>query len=104
MWVEDEAGNLLGCISDVLFDPQDGSVRAYEYVPGEDPEAVVDTLLLGPCRGMRFDDERALVVPTGARPSRLPKLEIVLLDDIGFEEPFGDEDVEVLRGQPMAEP
>jgi uncharacterized protein YrrD len=104
MWIEDEASHLLGCISDILFDPRDGSVQAYEYVPGADPEALVDARLLVPGRGMRFDDGRALVVPAGTRAQRPPKLDIVMLSDMGLDEPLGDEDVEVLRGQPMAEP
>ncbi|MEB3330469.1 MAG: hypothetical protein VKQ33_14685 [Candidatus Sericytochromatia bacterium] len=104
MWIEDEASHLLGCISDVLFDPRDGSVQAYEYIPGEDPEAVLDTRLIVPGRGMRFDDGRALIVPAGTRAQRPPRLDVVMLTDLGLEEPLGDEDVEVLRGQPMAEP
>lgn len=103
-WIEDDAGHVIGRISDVLFDPQDGSVRAYEYVPGDDPEALCDPALLAPARGMRFDATGSLVVPVGTRPLRPSRLEIVMLDTMGLDLPLGDEDVEVVRNQPLAEP
>ncbi len=107
MRVLDGKDQPIGVVADVLFDPQDGSVRFYEVMPHADLSEPTDAMLLAPHRAIEFRDAEAIVVPDAARsalrakPS--PRIDIAIMRQVGIEEPQGDEDIEVLRGRPGAE-
>ena len=108
MIVVDEQDEPLGVVADLLFDPQDGSVRFYEVMPHANLSEPTDAVLLAPHQALEFRDGDALVVPAAARASMRvkpgPRVDITMMGQMGFDEPQGDEDVEVLRGRPAAEP
>lgn len=107
MPVLDAQGQPLGVVADVLFDPQDGSVRYYEVMPHADLSEPADAQLLTPHQAIEFRDAQAIVVPDVARGALrakpTPRVDVTLMRQMGIEEPQGDEDVEVLRGRPGAE-
>jgi uncharacterized protein YrrD len=101
----DERDQVLGLVVDVLFDPQDGGVQAYEIGP-EGGEAV-DTELLVPHRGLEFRDGDALVCPAGCAGHLHDKptlrLDLAILRELDLEEADGEEEVEVVRVHGAAE-
>lgn len=107
MRVVDGRDQVIGVVADVLFDPQDGSVRFYEVMPHADLSEPADAMLLAPHQAIEFRDGDAIVVPDGAkgalRAKPAPRVDVALMRQVGIEEPQGDEDVEVLRGRPGGE-
>lgn len=107
MRVVDGKDALLGVVADVLFDPQDGSVRFYEVMPHADASEPADAMLLAPHQAIEFRDGEAIVVPDAAKGALqakpAPRVDVAMMRQLGIEEPQGDEDVEVLRGRPAGE-
>jgi uncharacterized protein YrrD len=108
MRVLDGKDGVIGVVADLHFDPTDGSIGFYEIMPHADPNETADAMLLTPHQALEFRDGDALVVPDAARASLqvkpAPRVDIAMMRQVGIEEPQGDEDIEVLRGRPAAEP
>jgi len=101
----DERDQVLGVVVDVLFDPQDGGVQAYEI--GAEDGGAVDTKLLMPHRELEFRDGDALVCPASCvghlHDKPTPQLDLAILRELDLEEADGEEDIEVVRVHGAAE-
>jgi sporulation protein YlmC with PRC-barrel domain len=95
--VVDEAGNAIGRLADMHFDPQDGSVEFYEIVVEEE----ADPLLLPPAKGLDVVDGKVLVpgacIEAARRHANPPSMGIAFLEAEGMEDTVGEEDIEVAR-------
>lgn len=101
----DDQDQLLGLVTDVHFDPTDGGVHAYEIGPADG--ANEDAKLLTPHHGLEFRDGDALVCPQGClghfNDKATPRVDILMMRELGLEELQGEEDVEVARSHGQGE-
>lgn len=97
------SGDALGELVDLQFDPQDGSVEAYEISALAEPGTELPAILLSPEHRIDFQDGR-LVVPDdlkGALERKKQRREtpaVTLIEtELGEEELVGEDDIEVYR-------
>lgn len=95
--VVDEAGNTIGRLADIHFDPQDGSVEFYELVIEEQ----ADPLMLPPAKGLDVADGKVLVpgacIEAARKHANPPSMGIAFLEAEGLEDHVGEDDIEVAR-------
>jgi sporulation protein YlmC with PRC-barrel domain len=95
--VVDEAGNTIGRLADMHFDPQDGSVEFYEVVLEEQ----ADPLMLPPAKGLDVVDGKVLVpgacIEAARKHANPPSMGIAFLEAEGMEDHVGEDDIEVAR-------
>lgn len=97
------SGEAAGGLADLQFDPQDGSVQAYELNPIGEQAMDAPAMLLPPHHDYDFRDN-VIVVPDElkARLQRRERQEpppgITMIDrELGEEELVGEDDIEVFR-------
>lgn len=95
--VRDSDGQEVGTLVDIQFDPQDGSVQNYEVaIDGRG-----ESLMVPPHQGLEVAGDH-VVLPADAiaaahKNPRQPQLGISMLEDEGFEDRVGEDDLEVSR-------
>ncbi|MEB3197327.1 MAG: PRC-barrel domain-containing protein [Candidatus Sericytochromatia bacterium] len=94
-------GTPIGILVDLLFDPRDGGVYAYEYLPGQALDAPQDARFLRPHRTIRFVPGQMLLLEEASggvfRTEPVPRVDIRVMTQLGLEEPQGEEDIELQR-------
>lgn len=94
----DKEASPMGTLVDLQFDPQDGSVHAYELaVDGQD-----DSVLVLPHAGIEIQDGQLVLseqAVKAARETPRAKLDVAFLEDNGVDDTVGEDDLEVTRSR-----